>query len=229
MTLFERIRFRLQMLRLGFTMKPIAGAEDNPPADPPKTPVNAPDPPAPDKTFTQADLDRIVQERLSRQAKQFEGYDELKEKAKKLDEIEEANRSELDKATRRAEEAEAQATALAEANKKALIRAAVVAEAAKQGAVDPDAVVALLPGDAVTVDDGTVTGAEDAVKALLESKKYLVGVSNASPGPGDGGARTPAQPADLAEQIKSAEAEGDFSKAMSLKNQQLASAVLNQA
>ena len=62
--------------------------------------------PAPGKMFSQAELDQIVTDRLARERKKYEGFDELKTKAAKLDEIEAANKTELEKATRRAEEAE---------------------------------------------------------------------------------------------------------------------------
>lgn len=53
-----------------------------------------------EKTFTQEQVDKIVQERLAR-AKQSvpDDYESLKAKAAKLDEIEEANKSEFDKLT----------------------------------------------------------------------------------------------------------------------------------
>ena len=60
----------------------------------------------PGKTFTQAELDQIVTDRLARERKKYDGFDELKTKAAKLDELEAANKTELEKATRRAEEAE---------------------------------------------------------------------------------------------------------------------------
>lgn len=53
---------------------------------------------APEKTFTQADVDRIVTKRLS----DFADYDELKAKAEKFDAAEEANKSELEKALEKA-------------------------------------------------------------------------------------------------------------------------------
>lgn len=46
-----------------------------------------------EKTFTQADVNRIVAERVS----DFKDYDELKAKAAKYDEAEEANKTELEK------------------------------------------------------------------------------------------------------------------------------------
>ena len=54
------------------------------------------------KTFTQAEVDGIVAERLKRERSKYEGFDELKAKAAKFDEMEEANKSELQKATEKA-------------------------------------------------------------------------------------------------------------------------------
>lgn len=72
------------------------------------------DPPAPDdkgegRTFTQADVDRIVQSRLADEKKRHADYDELKAKAAKLDEQEAANKSELEKAQERLAEEERRA------------------------------------------------------------------------------------------------------------------------
>jgi len=142
----------------------------------------------PEKTFTQADLDRVVEQRLARERSKYGDYDDLKTKASKLDEIEQANASDLEKATKRAETAETKAQAAEERAAAALRRAAVVAEATRAGAVDPDAVFALLTPDSVTVgDDGQVTGVEEAVKALLEAKSYLVGSGTAPPKAGSTG------------------------------------------
>lgn len=54
--------------------------------------------PAEDKTFTQAEVDQIVKERIGRERAKYEGYEEFKEKASKFDELEEANKTELQKA-----------------------------------------------------------------------------------------------------------------------------------
>ena len=150
-------------------------------------------PPAVDKTFTQADLDRIVQDRINRERTKFADYDDLKTKASKLDELEAANQSELDKIIARAETAEKAAAEATERARTTAARSAIVTAANAAGAIDIDAVVGLLPSDAVTVgDDGQVTGADEAVRALLESKPYLVGKpprSSADGGPrgsGDG-------------------------------------------
>lgn len=52
------------------------------------------------KTFTQKELDGIVNERLARERKKYEGIDleALKSKAAKFDQMEEANKTELEKA-----------------------------------------------------------------------------------------------------------------------------------
>jgi hypothetical protein len=51
-----------------------------------------------EKTFTQAEMNKIVQERLAKERAKYEGFDDLKEKAMKFDELQEANKSELEKA-----------------------------------------------------------------------------------------------------------------------------------
>lgn len=55
---------------------------------------------------TQADLDRIVESRLQRERAKYAGFDDLKAKATKFDELEQANKTELEKATSRADKAE---------------------------------------------------------------------------------------------------------------------------
>lgn len=55
------------------------------------------------KTFTQEEVNAIVADRLDRERKKYEGFDELKEKATKFDEMAEAQKSELQKATERAD------------------------------------------------------------------------------------------------------------------------------
>lgn len=56
-----------------------------------------------EKTFTQTELDQIVQDRLRREREKYTDYDSLKEKAQRLDQIEEDAKSELQKAQEKAE------------------------------------------------------------------------------------------------------------------------------
>lgn len=52
-----------------------------------------------EKTFTQAELDAIVGDRLKRERAKYEGFDVFKAKAEKLDAMEEQSKTELEKAT----------------------------------------------------------------------------------------------------------------------------------
>lgn len=60
------------------------------------------------KTFTQAEVDKIVSERLCRDRAKYADYEDLKAKAGKYDEMEEASKSELQKATERASDLQRQ-------------------------------------------------------------------------------------------------------------------------
>ena len=57
----------------------------------------------PERTFTQAELDAIVRDRLQRERSKYADYDAYKEKAEKYDAAEEAQKSELQKVTERAD------------------------------------------------------------------------------------------------------------------------------
>ena len=69
-------------------------------------------------TFTQDDVNKIVNDRLARERKKYEGIDleDLKAKAAKLDEIEEANKSELEKANERAKALETELESIKKEN-----------------------------------------------------------------------------------------------------------------
>lgn len=115
--------------------------------------------------------------------------------AAKLAKIEEAGKSELEKAQTAAAEAERRAQEAEARISKALTRAAVSAAAVKAGAIDADAVFALLPTDSVTVEGDDVKGVDEALAALRESKPYLFGKHKPAPGSADGGRQSdkPAQ------------------------------------
>ena len=65
-----------------------------------------------EKTFTQDDVNRIVAERVKR----YSNYEELKQKAEQFDKLEEANKSELQKAVDRANGLESELNELKNAN-----------------------------------------------------------------------------------------------------------------
>ena len=75
-----------------------------------------------EKTFTQAELDRIVSERLKREREKYADYDSLVEKAQKFDQIEENAKTELQKAQERAEKLQTELSAMRHAEEVRTIR-----------------------------------------------------------------------------------------------------------
>ena len=102
-------------------------------------------------------------------------YTDLKSKASKFDELEQARLSDIEKATRASAEAIERATRAEEALAEERLRSAVVSAAVQQGAVDPDAVLAMLDRKQLLDKQGQPQGVGDAVTLLLEAKPYLKG------------------------------------------------------
>lgn len=61
---------------------------------------------------SQDDLNKIISDRVKRERAKFGDYNDVKAKAARLDEIEQASQTELERANKRAEEAEARARAV---------------------------------------------------------------------------------------------------------------------
>lgn len=91
-------------------------------------------PAEPERTFTQAELDAIVGDRLKRERAKYADYDELKTKATAYDEAAEASKTELQKAVERAERAEKTLSEMEARNRIASLRA----EVAKAKGVDAE-------------------------------------------------------------------------------------------
>ena len=128
-----------------------------------------------DRTFTQTELDAIIADRLKRERAKTADYDDLKAKASKLDELEEAQKSELEKAQERADKAEALAKAAEERAQAIALRSAIVAAASRLDFVDPEDAFALLDKSALsTTDEGKLEGVDEALKALAEAKPHLL-------------------------------------------------------
>lgn len=75
-----------------------------------------------EKTFTQTELDQIISERLKREREKYTDYESLKEKAQRLDQIEEDAKSELQKAQERAEKLQTELSELKRAEEVRMIR-----------------------------------------------------------------------------------------------------------
>ena len=105
---------------------------------------------------------------------------------KKLDELEAAEEerkaaqlSEVEKAKKAQADAEAKARATEERLRTAAIRNAVVLAASKANFYDPEDAFRLADLAEVQVaDDGTVTGVDNALKALTKAKPHLVRVAS---------------------------------------------------
>lgn len=170
-----------------------AGDSMDPNADP--NPDPTPDPaPDPARTFSQADVDRIVKERVARvKAAPPADYDDLKAAAARLAEIEEANKSELERAIARAEAAEKDREKILADAKETRLTAAILAEAAKadRKVIDPEAAVQLLDKSTLELDDnGVPTNIADAMDSLLKTRPFLVAQTGGARGDADQGART---------------------------------------
>lgn len=67
---------------------------------------------ADDKTFTQEELDSIVEGRLARERQKYADYEDLREKASKYDEYQEKSKTELQKEKEKSDALQAKLTAL---------------------------------------------------------------------------------------------------------------------
>ena len=111
------------------------------------------------KTFTQAEVDRLIGERLSRERGKYADYADLKAKAEKYDEAQEAAKSELEKARDAAGKAQAELDALkAEAQRRDLV---------DKVSSDTGIPANLLHGDS----EDELRASAKAVSAFVESRK----------------------------------------------------------
>ena len=136
-----------------------------------------------EQTYTQAQLESIIKSRLKNQG----DYDDLKAKAEQFDELQAANKTELEKLMERAESAERERDEVAKTATEQAVSSAIIAEASRRGVIDPDDVVALLDKSSLGVEGSSVTGVAEAVGSLLEAKPHLL--ANQTPGPVDSGPR----------------------------------------
>lgn len=143
------------------------------------------------ETFPREHVEELRKENAKRRADNKALAQQVEELTRFKQEIEDANKSEVEKLTSANKELEQKLVAEQAAVRETAIAASVKLEASKQGAVDPDAVYRLIDLSMIEFDDRGVKGVDKAVKALLKDKPYLV--SNAEdtappPVPGAGGA-----------------------------------------
>jgi DNA-binding transcriptional MerR regulator len=134
------------------------------------------------RTFTQDDVNRIQAQTRREVRNQFADYGQLKDRAAKADELEQAQLSEKEKLEVRVAEAERKIASAADQIAAAMIASEVKVRAAQLGIIDPDA--ALLLADRTNIrysEEGGVTGVDAALTQLLEDKPYLKGTPNRAP------------------------------------------------
>lgn len=131
--------------------------------------------PAEPATFTQAQLDAIIADRLARQKAQFKDYDEVKAKAAKFDEAEAANLTEIERereARTRAEQAAAEAVrTAAERIATAEIKAALTGLVDDPATIVEDLNLARYVTESGEVDAEAVTRLRDKYAALVKPGK----------------------------------------------------------
>jgi hypothetical protein len=160
-------------------------------AQSPPTETSAPESPSQDRTFSQDDVNRIQAQTRREVRNQFSDYNQLKDRAAKADELEQAQLSEQEKLEARAVEAERKAASAAEQISSAMIASEVKVRATQMGIIDPDAALLLVDRANVRYTDvDGVTGVEAALTQLVEDKPYLKGSSanrapNLNPQSGD--------------------------------------------
>jgi len=148
-----------------FSLNRHEGEENPPPVETKPAPT--------EKTLTQADVDRVVADRLARERQKFADYDDLKSKAAKLAELEAANQSEAEKLAAKADAAEKKAADLIARTAKAEVKALA------DGFADRDDAVLMLGDLSQYVKDGDVD--TDAIKTaladVLTKKPHLAAVT----------------------------------------------------
>ncbi|MDX8054809.1 hypothetical protein SK571_36030 [Lentzea sp. BCCO 10_0798] len=207
-----------------------ANPAENPPNAPAQAPATPPaQPPAlvtepPAETST-TDYKALYEQAQTKLTQAETTAREHRDKAKRLDEIEASQQTEAERATARATAVEQQLATMRRTAVDAEIRAAAT------GWADPsDAPRYLDDRDRYLTDDGTVdTAAITAdLAAVLTQRPHLArvdGPRRPAPDPSQGQRHGPSG---IAEQIRDAEARGDWATAISLKNQQLAALARDQ-
>lgn len=136
----------------------------------------------PGKTFTQEELNAVVGDRVKREREKYADYATLKEKAAKLDKLEEASKSEIQKITEEAERLRVELETIKKAEKVRAIRE----EVAKNTGVPEN----LLTGE--TAEECTAQA--EAIKAF--AKPTYPTIRDAGEAKGGTGASTAQQFAD---------------------------------
>jgi hypothetical protein len=124
--------------------------------------------------FTQAQLDAIVSDRLARERGKYADYAELKDASEKLQALQDAQKSDLEKLQDALDQANQERDKADARAKETLIRAAFITAASSLNAVHPEDAYHLADRTQVVIDDGKVSGVEELVSQLVESGRLPV-------------------------------------------------------
>lgn len=125
-----------------------------------------------EKKYTQADIDRIIGERIAGVRSKYADYDDLKVRAAKADELEAAQLSEVERAVKRAEQAEADLKAEQERVAQAELAALKLRVGTEKGL--PSALIDRLSGN----DAESIAADADAILAALPKPQAPAGGAN---------------------------------------------------
>lgn len=183
-----------------FTTSVVSGAEDSatgavaptvdPATDPVPDPAAAPDPepvmapPADGKTYTQAEVDKFVDE-----SKKYRQRAQAAEK--KVSEFEKTQMTDKERAEANEKEATTRAEKAEAALARILVERAIETEASSQNFTNPSDVIAFLDVASLKLDDDgkpDTNSLKAAVKRVATEKPYLIKGATV-PGSADGGAR----------------------------------------
>ena len=150
------------------------------------------------KTYSQSELDALFSER-AKQAESsllkklgFESSDQAKDFLSKARKGEEAQKSELQRSIEAQAKLESDLKAAVEANKRQSAQYEIAIHAQKLGVVDSDAAYRLLDQSKLKYsEDGKVENAEEALKALVSEKPFLLGGGTSAANPGKGEQESP--------------------------------------
>lgn len=136
------------------------------------TPKNTEEPTG--KTFTQAELEALLAERLRRERQKYADYAELKKAAEELQALKDAQKSEAEKMAEKLARLEQEYQAERERRRAVALQAKVVAIAGKLGAVDPQDANFIMATQAIDPDsDGADSDIQNVIEGLKATKPYL--------------------------------------------------------
>lgn len=145
------------------------------------------------KMLTQAEVDAIIEDRIKRERKKYEGFDDLKKKAGEYDKLTAAQQSEVEKRDTRIRELEGVVTKAQERERSYNLRDAITdtvgaTDFPHTPRVSTARLVRLLDLDAIDWDGDEPKNVKAALLALQKTEPELFASKARRTGSGDGGA-----------------------------------------